>query len=477
VLSITPAKTPYDYETGYDRWFTEPQTEDQVREIFSNGAYGIALMAWPASNLCVLDFDGRHAVETWEKTGIVLPETARNFTQSGYFHLIFEMDTDAIPEGATLGRGIRLVKADCDCKKSGKPKPCGVDFLINGYFIVPPTKNYREDPDRPFENFAKIPAEVVKLAAKMEAVESVYRESFNTERVLNGVPEGERDESIFKLASTLRGANVPQDIAERLILEAARNCDPPFPDDKALEKVARAYRKYKPRGSTEKNQSVLDGIQNLTDLGNAKRFADMHKGDVFYSAQRRKWVIWTGKRWQWDETGTIFDYAERVIQEIYAEASRQKIKDMREAVSAHAVKSESRGKIEALLALAQGLPDIRTDLARFDKNLFLLNATNATIELETGTARPFKREDYITRMAPTLWDEDAECPLFMDFMDFVTLGTKGTSRLHTVRGGLFAHGINQGAMLFCSDRDRRKRKDNATEYIRQSARGRLRSAD
>src|SRR5262249_12560907 len=218
-----------------------------------------------------------------------------------------------------------------------------------------------------------------------------------------------------------------------LILKAARNCEPPFPDDRALKKVARAYKKYKSRERKAKTSAnsgedgtgpVLSDIQNLTDLGNAKRFAAMHAGNVFYSAERKKWVFWNNRFWQWDITGVIYDYAELVIKEIYAEASQQQDKTGREAVSTHAVKSESRGKIEAMLGLAQGLPDIRTDIKRFDNNPFLFNAANATIELRTGTAREFKREDFLTKISPTPYDKDADCPLFTEFLESVTVGRK-----------------------------------------------------
>ncbi len=76
-----------------------------------------------------------------------------------------------------------------------------------------------------------------------------YRERFNTAQSLDGVPEGQRDETIFKLACKLRSADVPQEMAETLIVEAARNCQPAFSEKVALEKVKRAYVRYQPTGA------------------------------------------------------------------------------------------------------------------------------------------------------------------------------------------------------------------------------------
>jgi hypothetical protein len=77
---------------------------------------------------------------------------------------------DDAPKG--LKRGIRLVEAPCDCKdNAGHPKPCGVDFLVNGYVVLPPTPGYREDPDRPLESAALLPQAVLELAIQKQKQE------------------------------------------------------------------------------------------------------------------------------------------------------------------------------------------------------------------------------------------------------------------------------------------------------------------
>jgi hypothetical protein len=74
--------------------------------------------------------------------------------------------------------------------------------------------------------------------------------SLDTALALSGVPEGQRDITIFRLACKLRRANVPLEMASRLVAEAARNCTPPFPEKEALAKVVRAYQRY-PQGPDE----------------------------------------------------------------------------------------------------------------------------------------------------------------------------------------------------------------------------------
>jgi hypothetical protein len=65
--------------------------------------------------------------------------------------------------------------------------------------------------------------------------------TLSTARVLAGVTQGQRDQSLWWLACKLRGAGVPQGAAEVLVLKAAANCQPPFSAELALDKVRRAY--------------------------------------------------------------------------------------------------------------------------------------------------------------------------------------------------------------------------------------------
>ena len=66
-----------------------------------------------------------------------------------------------------------------------------------------------------------------------------------------GVPEGMRDDSIFRFASSLRGRDIPFEDAKALVLEAASNCTPPFTEQEALKKLDQAW-KYFPNEAERK---------------------------------------------------------------------------------------------------------------------------------------------------------------------------------------------------------------------------------
>lgn len=252
VISVTRGKVPT--VKGWDRWFREPQTEGEVRELFSNSAQGIGLLTFPATDLAALDFDGRHAGEAWALTSIALPQTARNFTRSGGHHLIFRIEN-----GTTLniGRKVRLVKVDCNCKDrdNGRPKPCGVDFLVNGFFIVPPTPGYSEDADAPFDHIAALPREVIKLAEKSDT-RKPNGQATGIEKPT--IASGERNSTLTSLAGAMRRrAASKESICAALRKENAAKCSPPL-DDTEVRAIAESVARYEPGtdGSAAKNQSA-----------------------------------------------------------------------------------------------------------------------------------------------------------------------------------------------------------------------------
>lgn len=236
----------------WSHWRDEAQTAADVLGLFSRPAHGLALLTWPASNLVVLDFDGPHAEAGWEATGIELPDTARTRTRSGGAHHVFRMPPDAAHPALEAAerevrRKVRVVKADCACvnPETGRPKPCGADLLLNGYFVVPPTPGYTGDPDHPLEpgRLAVIPEAVLDLAATEERRQgSDSRADGNCARI----PQGERNATLASLAGTMRKRGMTAGAIEAALLaENAARCDPPLPEAE-VRAIARSIARYSP---------------------------------------------------------------------------------------------------------------------------------------------------------------------------------------------------------------------------------------
>ena len=163
-----------------------------------------------------------------------------------------DYDLAAVPRSRT-GKGWQLF-----FKHPGMSVPNRTGVIPNmdiradgGYVVAPPSihpngKEYKWEV--PLNGYLpKLPRELLKLIQAPSRSEQGYRERFDTAKALAGVPEGQRDTVLFQLACKLRNADVPLEIAETLVLEAAKNCQPPFSERTALDKVTRAYQKYEPQ--------------------------------------------------------------------------------------------------------------------------------------------------------------------------------------------------------------------------------------
>ena len=156
---------------------------------------------------------------------------------------------------------------------------------------------------------------------------------------------------------------------------------------------------------------------NLTDLGNAQRLVARHGQDMRYCYPWSKWLVWDGVRWAKDESGEVDRRAKETVRNIYAEAATIKDKDSRAAMADHAKRSESDSKRQAMINSARSELGISVLPSDFDRDYWLLNVLNGTIDLKTGKLRTPRREDLITKLAPVVYDAKAKCPIFWKFLE------------------------------------------------------------
>jgi putative DNA primase/helicase len=140
---------------------------------------------------------------------------------------------------------------------------------------------------------------------------------------------------------------------------------------------------------------LLPGQFKCTDMGNAERLVARHRGDILWSSERKRWLVWNGREWEWDNRLRVERMAKATARGIYQEALDARDPDMRKALSAWAIKSEGREKWASMMTMARHeVPVLVDDL---DKDPWLLNCKNGTLDLRTGELREHKREDLITK--------------------------------------------------------------------------------
>ena len=179
------------------------------------------------------------------------------------------------------------------------------------------------------------------------------------------------------------------------------------------------------------------GKRPTTDLGNAERFVDRCGGQVRYCPAFSAYIVWDGRRWEVDQVGRAMTLAKKAARSTYAEAETGETKEQRADLASWAKRSEAAARLEAMLRLAQSSVPIATE--ELDRNPWLLNVANGTVDLRTGALGPHRREDYITKLIDVPYAPDATCPRWEQFLAEV-LPDEGSRRFIQRAAGYSATG-------------------------------------
>ncbi|MHB9023969.1 MAG: phage/plasmid primase, P4 family [Armatimonadota bacterium] len=186
----------------------------------------------------------------------------------------------------------------------------------------------------------------------------------------------------------------------------------------------------------------------LTDLGNAERLVAAHGHVLRRNMTAEAWLRWTGALWQSDETGEVHRLAARVVRGIDREAKLWPDDD-RLKVYQHAVKSENAARLEAMLNLAMFLDGIPLTAKDLDRNPYLFNCLNGTLDLKTGRLRPHDPGDLLSKLSPVTYSPEAACPRWEQFLREVFRGDEElVAFLQRLAGYLLTGDTQEQAVFF-----------------------------
>jgi len=405
---------------NWQQWCSKKRTYEQIN--FKPGQ-NAGIACGPASGVIVLDEDHPELFKEW-LNGRSLPETRTHQTGSGMRHFLFRYPDD----GKTYG---------CRSFKQGKQTICDIKGF-GGQVVAPGSihpdtgEAYIVLKDLPV---APAPEWLLSLAAREGERQSSEGQSHTspdvdvdinslpikdrTKRfILDGAPKGARSEPIMTVCNALVFANLT---------------------DAQIFRVFEAYaigEKYREKGQARHKwlQDHIDKARakvkdrakprsfKCTDLGNAERFAAQHRGKVRYCHLWDKWLVWDGRRWKPDSTAVVQRMAKQTVRAIYGEAENCTDDDIRGSIAKWAGKSESRAKIEAMLVLAKSEPGIPVEPQDLDKDDWLFNCLNGTLDLRTGDVRSHNPADLITKLAPVVADPKAKASIWDKFQERITAG-------------------------------------------------------
>jgi len=395
---------------------------------------------WPQANIGIatgeksgcfaLDVDPRHggmeSLRTLEMKYGLLPMTVEAITGGGGRHILFRHSSDvrnSVGKTNPLGDGL-------DVRGVGGQIIAPGSVHASGHLY---TWDPAADPDS------------VKIAAAPDWLLDLIRSGNAVQPcpvpVPTKIPDGERDNTLYRMACSLRAKGLERPEIEAALLAMNQfRCVPPLPEEQVREKAAAAC-KHPPGRSARylgqapgsngngKHQAPSPSCPPLepggvprchsSDYRNAERLVSLHGAEIRYCWQWAKWLVWDGKRWKVDDTGAIVRKAKETTRSIYAEAALLEDPEQRRALVKWAVQSEARDRIGAMIDLARSEPGIAVTTDELDAHPYLLTCQNGTFDLWTGVLREHRREDLGTKICPVPYDPQADCPLFRAFLERV----------------------------------------------------------
>lgn len=170
---------------------------------------------------------------------------------------------------------------------------------------------------------------------------------------------------------------------------------------------------------------VADGGEPspCTDVANAERFIRDHGNDVRYDYTSGKWLHFAGTRWVQNSTATVREMAKQTARSIYSEAVTESNPKLRKELLSWAKKTESNRGLSDMLAVAAS--SVAVEAGDLDRDVWLLNVLNGTMDLRTGQLRAHRREDMITKLAPVAYDLAAARSEWEAFMSAIMKGRTG----------------------------------------------------
>jgi putative DNA primase/helicase len=163
-----------------------------------------------------------------------------------------------------------------------------------------------------------------------------------------------------------------------------------------------------------KDEPMFTGKIALTDIGNAERFYNLYKGKVKYCHIQSKWYIWNNYNWEVDETGQVVELGKIVAKSIKAEAFNENDEEQQNNLWKWARTSQSAGKIEAMLKLAQSTEGIAAKPQDFDQDGWLLNLKNGVYDLKKNQLLKHDPKYMLSKLIDINYNKEAECIFWED---------------------------------------------------------------
>jgi putative DNA primase/helicase len=159
-------------------------------------------------------------------------------------------------------------------------------------------------------------------------------------------------------------------------------------------------------------ETARDLAPELTEDRVAIEYVQRHAGSSRFDHTTRTWFIWTGARWQKDETRRAFAYARDLAREL-AQAPECKTDRRRVGSLKFANSVEAFARADQRIAVTR---------ERWNNDIDKLGTPNGYVDLRTAEQFDSDPDLFITRSVAVEPHDVVNCPRWMKFVDEITNG-------------------------------------------------------
>ena len=159
-----------------------------------------------------------------------------------------------------------------------------------------------------------------------------------------------------------------------------------------------------------------------SDAGNAERFHAMHGENVRHVAESGQWLLWNGNRWEPDTDGAVVRLFITTMRQLASQSIEIACPLTAQAKSKFALRCTNLDKVKSGLELAKSIEGVTIGVSDLDSDPWLIGTPDGVIDLRQGLPIKPDRGQMLTKSIGVSHAVDAQCPLWMQFIDTVTGG-------------------------------------------------------
>jgi P4 family phage/plasmid primase-like protien len=291
------------------------------------------------------------------------------------------------------------------------------------------------------------------------------------------------DATILAAGKLIRGFGLEREQALALLREWNQQCQPPWSEKELAHKVDDAIEHPGERGylqnggvtetgkSTKSSKPKAKGkrqpksvnvgdpatgaIPSLksdagqTDLANGRRLVEAFGENFRYVPEFKRFIVYDGMRFAVDQ-GPMMEAKAKHVAELHFPAIARELaaggtrdKANLDAMLRFARYSSSAKGIGAMVLMARSESGIVVKPEQLDADPWLLNVPNGTLVLRTFTLRPHNRVDLLTKLCPTPYYPDADCPHWRRMVETITAGNQTLIGFLRRLAGLWLTGLSR----------------------------------